>query len=185
MRRAFFHEDDYCQIEVQPLENLEFCRQQAGEIESFSEEHKIEGGWDAMYVRGEAQTALESLGITAAEVRTAMSGVLAEYNEVETGTFSDVSTCKNVLAFGNDNSATIFVGLSAVGIVHAIWCSDPLYELTRLPRQERLMLADWGWSFICPLPDIERLRGYLAERERSWKEFTERMEAERKARQGH
>jgi hypothetical protein len=185
MRRTFFHEDDYCQIEVQPLENLKFCMQQAGEIDSFSEEHRTEFGWEAMYVRGEAPTALASLGITAAEVRAAMSGVLAEYNEVETGTFSDASICKNVLAFGNDDSATIFVGLSAVGVVDAIWCSDPLYELTRLPRQERLLLADWGWSFICPLADTARLRGYLAEREQRWKEFTERMEAERKARQGH
>lgn len=66
---------------------------QAGEVGSFSVEQWTELGWDAMYFRGEVPDALARPGITAVEVRASMSGVLAEYNELEASTLSGASCC--------------------------------------------------------------------------------------------
>ena len=40
MRKIYFHEDDYCQLEVLPLAARQFCLQEMGEIDAFAEEHR-------------------------------------------------------------------------------------------------------------------------------------------------
>lgn len=40
MREIFFHEDDYRQIEPQPLQNLPFCLEQAGMVDEFSRKQR-------------------------------------------------------------------------------------------------------------------------------------------------
>jgi hypothetical protein len=72
MREAYFHEDDYCQIEVLPLDDLYFCLRQAGEIAEFSNEHRAGSSWDAMYIRGANPTPLASLNISLSQVREAL-----------------------------------------------------------------------------------------------------------------
>lgn len=179
-RTAFFHEDDYGQIEVVPLSTLGHCLRQAGEIEEFSEKHRTEFGWTDLYVRTEPQVTLQTLCIRLDDVRSCLAPVLSEYDRVETGTFSDAQPCKRVVAFGNNNSNTIFVAFDAEGVVDAIWCSEPLKELTLLPQTDALLLADWGWSFFCPLTDRPRLEEYLQERDRHWAEFRAKWEQQRK-----
>jgi hypothetical protein len=183
MREIFFHEDDYCQIEVLPLDNLHFCLEQAGAVEEFSAAHRSGAGWDAMYVRQASPTTVETLQISLAEIRATLSPALAEYDNVFTGYGSHKEKCSAVRAFGNDGSPTIFVALGPNDLVNAIWCSDPLIELQQLPRFDKLLLADWGWSFICPLQETSRLVGYMQERERSFRQMAEQWEAERKARE--
>ena len=165
MRRVFFHEDDYCQIEVLPVVNLRFCLEQAGAIEKFSAEHWAGAGWDEMYVRHESPIALENLEITLADIRAALSPALAEYDQVLTGYGQSYrQKCDNVYAFGNDDTAKIFVSVGSRKLIDAIWCSHPLVEVLKLPQAERLLLADWYCGFICPLRDRSRLLGYLEER---------------------
>jgi hypothetical protein len=165
-RTAFFHEDDYGQIEVVPLSTLEHCLRQAGGIQEFSEQHRTEFGWTDVYVRTEPEITLRSLGLRLKDVRNCLTPILSEYDRVETGTFSDAQPCKQVAAFGNKDTNTIFVAYDPEGAVNAIWCSEPLKELTLLPQAEALLLADWGWSFFCPLSDLSRLEEYLSERHR-------------------
>lgn len=166
MRQVFFHEDDYRQIEVLPVANLRFCLEQAGAIEELSAAHRTGAGWDEMHVRRENPIALENLRITLADIRAALSPGLTEYQEVLSGYASHRERCGDVYAFGNDDTATIFASLGSNHVVDAIWCSAPLIELQRLRQAERLLLADWGWSFICPLRDRSRLLAYLEERGR-------------------
>lgn len=47
----YFHEDDYCQVEILPVENLSFYKRQAREIEDFADEHREGVGFTDMYVR--------------------------------------------------------------------------------------------------------------------------------------
>ena len=76
MTEIYFHEDDYCQIEVLPVSNWEHCATQIGEIESFSEAHPAPGGtgWTDMYVREENPFSLRDLGIS----RTTLASALRE-----------------------------------------------------------------------------------------------------------
>ena len=165
MREAYFHEDDYCQIEILPLDNLGFCLEQAGQIEQFSKEHRVGDFWDAMYIRAENPTKLTSLNLTLPQIREALAAEMPEFDSVFTGYSSYREPCPNVHGFGRNNSEIIFVETADDQVVTAIWCSDAMAELQKLPRREDLLLADWGWSFICPLADTERFSSYLSERE--------------------
>lgn len=55
---AFIHEDDKCQIELSPAENLTFLMRQCGKIEDFSKEHFDGQGWTQTYVRKRPPTEL-------------------------------------------------------------------------------------------------------------------------------
>jgi hypothetical protein len=49
---AWFHEDDFCQMELLPAESEAFTRRQMGEVEKFAATHRAEGGgWTGMYLR--------------------------------------------------------------------------------------------------------------------------------------
>jgi hypothetical protein len=114
-----------------------------------------------------------------------LEGLLAEmpeFDSVLTGYSSYREPCPHTYAFGRDDSGVLFVEAPDDRIVTAIWCNDPMPELQRLPRREQLLLADWGWKFVCPFQETERLHAYLSERERVFRELAEKWEIERKAR---
>ena len=113
MRSAYFHEDDYCQIELLPIDNLGFCLKQAGEISEFSEEHWKGMGWDSMYVRKVNPRKLSSLKLQLNDVRSVISKTMPEYDEVYTGYSSYREKCTNTYAFGGDKTATLFLEVSA------------------------------------------------------------------------
>lgn len=179
MRSAYFHEDDYCQIELLPLDNLEFCLKQAGEISQFSEEHWKGMGWDSVYVRKENPSKLSNLNIQLNDMRLAISETMPEYDEVYTGYRSYREKCVNTYAFGGDKSATLFFETDSSNIVLTAWCSDAMPELLDLKQSRDLLLADWGWGFICPLSDKERFENYLTEREKVFSELAEKWKVER------
>jgi hypothetical protein len=181
MREAYFHEDDYCQIEILPLDNLGFCLKQAETIADFSEAHRSGIGWDAMYMREENPSKLASMGITINALRRAIFKEMPEYDALYTGYSSYKEKCKKTFAFGNDNMPILFAETTENEVISAMWCSDPMQSLTLLPCSDRLLLADWGWSFICPIQDQHRLVEYLNERERSIIEFREKMERDKRA----
>ena len=49
-------EDDYCQIELIPQENLTFLKQQISESSTFAEEHRTEFGYTNVFIRKENST---------------------------------------------------------------------------------------------------------------------------------
>lgn len=167
-----------------PLSTLPHCLRQAGVIEEFSEKHRTEYGWTDIYVRSEPEVGLSALALRLEDVRRCLRPTLTEYDQVETGTYSDAQTCKGVVAFGNPDSNTIFVQHDSEGVVDAIWCNEPLKELTALPKAEGLLLADWGWSFFCPLSEHNKLDEYLAERARRWEELRIKMKEQRAKNKG-
>lgn len=163
MKEIFFHEDDYCQIELLPLENLAFCLQQAGVIDAFRKEHWTGAGWDAMHIREENPQPLSALRIGLDDVRRALAATTFEYDAVSTGYSTWRQPCPEVHAFGSTDGRTLFVQV-ADGIAVAIWCSDLSLAWQQLPHGERLLFVDWGWSFVSPLQDTPRLLSYLQER---------------------
>jgi hypothetical protein len=53
-------EDDYCQIELIPQENLTFSKQQINDTSSFAEEHRTELGYTNVFIRKENSTPTSS-----------------------------------------------------------------------------------------------------------------------------
>ena len=87
------------------------------------------------------------------------------YDVVYTGYSSYRVECKNVLAFGGENTETLFAGLGEDGSVVDLWCSYAMPELLLLPLKAQLLLADWGAGFACPLADGDLFARYLQEYE--------------------
>jgi hypothetical protein len=48
MREAWFHEDDYCRVELLPEANWDFCVQQMRDLKEFGEAHWTGCGWSKM-----------------------------------------------------------------------------------------------------------------------------------------
>ena len=165
MREAYFHEDDEGQVQLLPLDNLQYCQAQMGEQRAFADAHQSGAGWSEMYVREAPPSKLVALGITAQQLRLAVMEVLPPYDTVFTGYGSYRVECRKVLAFGRDDTETLFAGLDEHGIVVELWCSDGMPELLRLPLQEQLLLADWNAGLACPLSDRELFARYLQEYE--------------------
>ena len=165
MREAYFHEDDEGQVQLLPLDNLQHCLQQMGQQQAFADAHRSGAGWTEMYVREAAPSKLSALGITGEQLRLAVMAVLPPYDAVFTGYSSYRVECKNLLAFGGDNTETLFAGIDEHGIVVELWCSDGMPELLRLPLPEQLLLADWNAGLACPLLDRALFARYLQEYE--------------------
>ncbi len=182
MREAYFHEDDYCQIEVLPIEALKFCQMQIEEITNFSKKHQSGAGWDDMFLREDSPRKLSELGITLAEIRKSLSGKCPEYDAVYTGYSSVRDLCSNVHAFGEDEQAIIFVEIDENEAVVSIWCSDASRELYLLPKINHLLLVDWGWKFVSPLSEKSRIEDYIVKREKAFAELLKQWEAEQKKR---
>lgn len=180
MRQAYFHEDDYCQIEILPIENLKFCLDQAGKIAEFSEKHQNGIGWDEMYLREDNPKKISELDIALDEIRESFQGKLPEYDEVYIGYSSERTLCRKTYAFGKEQGETIFLEINDDGKLISLWCSEPSSDLYSLPNHERFLLADWGWEFICPLSDKVTLEEYLDERERVFSEMAKKWEEQRK-----
>jgi|APMI01.1.fsa_nt_gi hypothetical protein len=180
MRHAYFHEDDYCQIEIIPIENLKFCLEQAGKIAEFSEKHRNGIGWDKIYLREENPKKISELNITIEKIREAFQEKLPEYDEVYTGYSSERILCNNTYAFGVDQGEILFLETDENGKLTSLWCSEPTTDLYCLPNYERFLLADWCWEFICPLADKATIEKYLTERERVFSEITKKWEEQRK-----
>ena len=165
MREAYYHEDDFCMIELLPLDNLQHCLAQMGEQQAFADAHRSGAGWTDMYVIEAPPSPLSALGMTAQQLRLALAAALPPYDAVCTGYGSYRVECKNVLAFGADSTETLFAGLDEGGIVCDLWCSEGMPQLMLLPLKEQLLLADWGAGFVCPLADGELFARYLQEYE--------------------
>jgi hypothetical protein len=160
---AWFHDDDYGQVEVLPLVNLNFCLKQAGLIERFAQKHEAGLGWDAMFVRADAPAALSELGLRLAQVRKSVTPQLVEANAVFTGYSSYRERCDDVFAFAAASGETLFVQARGGDTVTAIWLSDAMSELLLLPKIDELLLVDWRFDFVCPLTDVLRLEAFLVD----------------------
>jgi hypothetical protein len=168
---AFFHEDDYRQVELLPASDREHCLAEVGRIDEFAAAHQDGAGFTEMYVRGEVPHTLASLGITLAELRSALDALLPRFGAVLTGYTTYREPCPAVSGWGTGDGQALFASAGEEGVLQAVWLS--LYGLTEkdaalwcrvfrsLPRAEALLLVDWNRGEVVPLSDEARLTAYL------------------------
>ena len=171
MASAFFHEDDYCQVEVLPSTARGYCLAEMGRIDEFADAHRDGAGWTAMYVRGESLQPLASLGITLEELGAAVAPLVPRFAEVLTGYSSYREPCPSVAGWGLDGGEALFVGVSTGGVVGPVWLSlrgvpaervGLWYRVLRsLPRAAELLVADWSAGLVVALADESALAAYL------------------------
>lgn len=171
MREAYFHEDDYCQTELLPIANYKHCRDQLGEIESFSAQHETEFGWTDMYVRADAPETLAATQIPTFELHEALWQFLPPYDRVTTGYSTYKEPCPNTIAFGANTNLVLFAEHNAEHVTK-LWLT--IYGLSehdtelasrmfRLLSRWELLLVDWSMSALVALADNDAVGQYLAE----------------------
>ena len=173
MSNVYFHEDDYCQIEILPIENLEFCMKQAGLINEFSGEHWTGSGWTDMFVRNENPISVHEKRILAVLLEKALECILLKFDEVHTGYGSHCEKCNNIKAFGQNENVVIFYSEKDT-FVDNIWLNLNIHEendialaknmLTALSTLGNFIIADWGWDFVKEIKCLEDIEHYLRKR---------------------
>lgn len=165
----YFHEDDYCQIELVCEENLEWCLDQTRRISDFANVH----AGDDMYVRPAHTVELKSRGISVDTLASAVAPPLQRYDAVTTGYASIEDVIPNTSAFGSP-CVDLFAS-HPDGVISAIWFAlQPTDDASvtmsvamfSALSQWRLLLVDWAWGSVVPLSDASALEAYLRERAR-------------------
>ena len=169
MASIYFHEDDYCQIEILPVENLGFCLQQLGLIDEFAEEHRVGGGYTDMFVRETNPTSIYSKRIPTAIFESAFEGI-PKFDEVFSGYSSYREKCKYTSAFGYNANVAVFYEEKDC-FIDNIWLALDIDEekdvsaacniLATLSKLGDFIIVDWGWGFVEKLGNTENIRPYL------------------------
>lgn len=171
-KTIYFHEDDYCQIEILPFSLWDYCVDEMEKIDEFSKDHKTEFGWSDIYLRNNSPGFLSDLSIPVGVFKERVEKTLTPYSKVSTGYSSYVEDCDNCLAWGMDEGKfTIFVDFNNENLISAAWLDFGLLRentlplildtFNNLPRYNELMIADWRWSKVACIGDNESLRNYL------------------------
>lgn len=177
MRSIYFHEDDYCQIEVLPIQNYNYCKDEFDKINDFSEEHEVEGGigFTDIYVRNENPISILDLSISIDKICSVLEGVTCKYDKVSTGYSTYREKCQNTIAYGDNENVVIFFNFDKdTNFVKNIWLTLDTYNenekesakqiLLALSKINELILVDWGWSFLTKLNNTSSIEDYLNER---------------------
>ncbi|WP_037285025.1 hypothetical protein [Saccharibacillus sacchari] len=171
VRKLFFHEDDYCMLELVLLGQQNEVEEEMGHIATFSEEHRTEAGYTDVYVRKSDTDGLTELGIRIADIEAAVSSFAQPYDVVSTGYGSSYRVeCPQIRAFG-PNEETVLFCEHKDGILYKAWLTLEFedrdrYEwslklLRTLAGLATLALADWSWGVHLELRDDAALAAYL------------------------
>jgi hypothetical protein len=161
----FYHEDDFCQIEIIPKENLSDLLKQADNIADFS----AENGYSDIYVREENKVSLKSREIDKTELEKLLTELGTEkHTEVITGYGSDYRVkSENTIGFGKEYSAVYFDFENDK--VKNIWVTnlfglnhDKVVDvLSKIGEKWNLVLMDWNSSELIDLSNKEMINKYL------------------------
>lgn len=174
-RTIYFHEDDYCQIELLPISAREHCSTQMGIIDEFAAKHSDGGlGYTDIYLRPDAPHSFAELRVSISTLSAALQAHLPGYDSVFTGYSSHREQCRSTSAWGGD-SFTIFADYQD-DIVQHVWLDFGVGDtfdstciasaLRAIPSSERILIADWSWSLIAAISDSTALDDYFAQRTR-------------------
>jgi hypothetical protein len=133
-RTAHFHEDDYCRIEILPLEFWPYCAVQMSDAEAAAAQKLDPSGpyWEEINRLMEKPRSAASARLPRAGLLRILSLHLPQFDRVESGTYSYVEPCVRTDGFGFGSHFAIFFDYSENEIVQHIWLA-----LGRANAQER------------------------------------------------
>lgn len=165
----FYHEDDYCQIELSPIENLSLFQAESEEINDLARKDEGSAGFSEIYVRRDSRLKLSERQIAPSEFEEILQELdLEKVETVTTGygqTYREIS--KNTIGFGKDYSA-IYYDFDN-GIVQHIWLTglfsmdkEALTKtLHRIGLKWNLLLMDWNQTRPVNLRNTVDINSYL------------------------
>jgi len=150
----FYHEDDYCQIQLLPNENYS---QLVKEIENISESSKsnFDGyGYENIVVRTNERIALATRRIKKKELEELISELKVErHSIVSTGYgFNYRIQSKNTIGFGKEPFGIFYEFNEETEVVENIWLTNPRQlefvglpsVISKIAKRWNLVLIDWN-----------------------------------------
>lgn len=165
----YFHEDDYCQVQVLPERSYEKCCRELGLIDQFATDHALEGGgWSNMYLREVDDEQETKLRLSSDEAAQRLDKHGRCVSQVATGYSSHREPATGVrgwLLF----EAELFVEADDRGTINAIWVGrvpcgseDALAAaLLDIQVHEHLIVVDWAGGVIARVADEPALAKLL------------------------
>ncbi len=167
----YFHEDDYCQIELVPRENEGFLIAQGAEIQRSAEKNFDGYGYKGIHVRSEEPVSLSTKGIAVeqmAEVLTAQG--FLRIDTVFTGYSTHRERAKDTVAFKLD-PFVVYVdskdGILAHAWLELNWGASSesqmrfIDALDLIGRNWQLLLSHWPGSLVVDLTDRVAIENYV------------------------
>lgn len=171
--KAWFHEDDDGAVEILPAGAWAHCERQLGRIAEHSEQNRAPGGvgWTSIYVREDAPTKFESLGITLAELDAVLSPHLPSTDDVSTGYSSHREPVRRARAWVVQDYAALYAVWDEGGRVRGVFYVPSyvppekeapfLAALKALGALRPMLLVDWNSDALILLDDWEALQRWL------------------------
>ncbi len=165
----FFHEDDYCQVELSPKEKILLFQTESEKINELAENSFDGFGYTDMYVRTGDRIKLEERKINPFELERILDTIdLPKATAITTGygeTYRE--TCKNTIGLGKDYSAIYFDFEDE--IVRHIWLTDHFSIakdnlvscLLQAGQKWNLLLMDWNQLIPVDLTNRDQIEKYL------------------------
>tara|TARA_B100000768_G_C11090911_1_gene294903 strand:- start:53 stop:610 length:558 start_codon:yes stop_codon:yes gene_type:complete len=172
---TYFHEDFYCQVELLPIENLEYLNNENVEVNNFSQEHLDGNGFTDLYERNNNKFDTASKSIDISEFTSEMDN--SPFNKVDkvyTGYSSKGELCKNIIAYNLDKSE-IFCEFEGNKIKNLFIQGfrfnkdsqnkkELIQTLNQLSNKWNLLLNDWDLCEVINLKDIQAIDLYISEK---------------------
>jgi hypothetical protein len=170
---AFFHEDDYNQIEIIPTENI-FATAAAIETSNYKHEYSSpQEGFDEIYNRKDTLLPLKLLNIDIEEVKaTLANNALKYYDKVETGYSSSKIPKDNCFAYGYENfiifvtqenqiANNIWITYSPTIIQEDKFPNKLVITLLSIRSKWNVILVDWNEEVIVFLHNKAQVEEYF------------------------
>lgn len=165
----FYHEDDYCMIELTPIENADWLRQELADAHGLSEKNFDGHGWTSMYVKKDHAIKLSSRKINSDRLIEIIKRTnLPQAKFVTTGYGQTArESLPDTIGFGKDYSAIYFK--TVAGHVDRIWFTN-LFSLDRENLVQvlhdsaiewNLVLVDWFEHRIVNILDKDATKVYF------------------------
>jgi len=170
-KKIYFHEDDYCMIEILPADNYEFCEDRATQAKSFSEKHRAENGfgWTDMFLLKAEPKPLKDLQISVIAFENALSQIMERTDVIYTGYSDYEEKCEHTMAFFKDNFHVFYE--SENGIIEKIWFHIDIVTveekafattlLRAISQISDLILVDNYKNQVLPLNEEQAINDYL------------------------
>ena len=171
----WFHEDDYCQIELLPRAAEAFARGEAEKIRAFGEAHKAPDGigWTDIYRAKAPPATVHDLKIHIDKLKECVPPSLGLFERVTTGYSTHVERAERTVAWGREGRALIFADSDELQVVQHIWfdhfgrssTDDMRSFLGACTARWDVLLCDWAWTQVVDPRDTSALDSYLVLRE--------------------
>lgn len=170
----FYHEDDYCQIQLLPIENYPELIKQAENISESSKLNFDGSGYKNIVIRANQRTLLKDRGVKNRELEKLLSKLKVErHNIVTTGFgFSYRVQSKNTVAYGKEPSGILYDFDNQTEEVENIWLINPSRlesvelqtVISEIAKKWNLVLMDWNSLTLLDWENLDDVDTYFKTR---------------------